>query len=165
MNVHDDDGWEVFGEHGGFASRRRRVVGIDPSIGGADRLGASVWEIVPGGIQAPYHFHHVQEELLLVLTGTPTLRSPDGERELCPGDVVFFPRGPAGAHQLLNRGSESARVFFASDLAQAEVAEYPDSGKLRVVTRGESQTGERLAHSFRLDDDVPYFEGEPGSDA
>ena len=87
-------------------------------------------------------------------------RLPHGERELEQGEVVFFPSGPEGAHQLFNRGEDPVRVLFVSDLARAEVAEYPDSGKVRVATRGESQRGDRLLANFRFDDGVDYFEGE-----
>lgn len=160
MNVNDDDGWEVFADDGGFRSRRRRLIGIPEHLGGSDGLGASVWEIPPGATQLAYHFHHAQEEFVVVLRGHPILRAPSGERGLEPGEVVFFPRGPKGAHQLFNRGGEPVRVLFVSELADAEVAEYPDSGKVRVVTRGESQRGDRLLVNFRLDDGVDHFEDE-----
>ncbi len=56
-------------------------------------LSAAVWELEPGGTQGAYHFHHGGEELLIVLRGTPTLRSPDGERVLKEGEVVHFRAG------------------------------------------------------------------------
>ena len=154
MNVHDDD-LEPFVDRPPFSSRRKRLV--DPA---AARIGASVWEIAPRSTQIPYHFHHLQEELVVVLTGRLMLRTPSGERELHEGDVVHFPTGPEGAHTLRNDTDERARVLWISELADAEIAEYPDSGKVRVVTRGPSQSGERLANQFRLADDVAYLEGE-----
>lgn len=48
-------------------------------------LAMSVYELLPGQTQCPYHFHHGNDELLVVLRGTPTLRTPEGERELRPG--------------------------------------------------------------------------------
>jgi uncharacterized cupin superfamily protein len=113
VNVNDDDGWEVFADRGDFRSRRRRLVGIAEHLGGSHRLGASVWEIPPGATQLAYHFHHVQEEFVVVLSGRPTLRTPAGERELEEGEVVFFSSGPQGAHQLFNRGQETVRVHVA----------------------------------------------------
>ena len=65
-------------------------------------LGATVYELPPDGYVV-YHFHHGSEELLIVLRGRPTLRTPDGERQLDEGDVVYFPTGPEGAHGLTNR--------------------------------------------------------------
>ena len=52
------------------------------------------------------------------------------------------------------------RLLWVSELADAEVAEYPDSGKVRVVTRGESQRADRLVANFKLDEAVDYFDGE-----
>jgi uncharacterized cupin superfamily protein len=154
VNVRDDD-LEPFVDRAPFSSRRKRLV--DPATA---RIGASVWEIAPRSTQIPYHFHHVQEELVVVLRGRLTLRTPGGERVLREGDVVHFPAGPAGAHALRNETDESARVLWVSELADAEIAEYPDSGKVRLVTRGPSQRGERLAAQFRLADDVDYLDGE-----
>jgi uncharacterized cupin superfamily protein len=154
VNVHGDD-LEPFVDRPPFSARRKRLV--DPA---AARIGASVWEIAPGSTQIPYHFHHLQEELVVVLHGRLVLRTPSGERELREGDLVHFPTGPEGAHALRNDTDEPARVLWISELADAEIAEYPDSGKVRVVTRGASQTGDRLATQFRLADDAAYLEGE-----
>lgn len=90
------------------------------------RLRSAVWELQPGATSGPYHVHHGTEELLIVLRGRPTLRTPDGERELAEGDVVHFPAGPTGAHQLSNRGDEPARVVIAASHAVPEIVEYVD---------------------------------------
>jgi len=127
-------------------------------------LGMSLYELLPGQTQTPYHFHHGDEELVLVLAGRPTLRTPDGERELSPGDFAHFPKGAAGAHQMLNRSEEPARYVVASSNIAPEVCEYPDSGKLAVFSRLESQRGDRMISIHRLDDAVDYFEGEQPRD-
>ena len=125
--------------------------GEDWSGGGAlskrlprgDVLGASVYELGPGNFGV-YHFHHGAEEMLIVLRGTPTLRTPEGERVLDAGDVVFFPAGPDGAHALRNDTEEPARVVMVSDHPSPEVVEYPDLGQITAQARTGSQTGERL---------------------
>jgi uncharacterized cupin superfamily protein len=154
LNIDDHD-LEQFVDSEPFGSRRKRLV--DPAT---SRLGASIWEIAPRSTQLPYHFHHIQEELVLVLRGAVILRTPRGERELREGDVVHFPTGPAGAHALRNDTDEPVRVLWISELAAAEVAEYPDSAKVRVSTRADSQRGQRLATQFRLVDEVEYLADE-----
>ncbi len=94
-------------------------------------LGASIWEIHPGG-EDWMHFHHASEELLVVLRGRPTVRTDDGERQLNEGDVLTFPTGPAGAHGIRNETDEVARVLIVSTNADPDVAEYPDSGKVGI---------------------------------
>lgn len=116
MNLWRDGEWEVYVDRGELYSRRRRLVGPEDSLVDSARLGASVWDIAPGATQVPYHFHDDQEELLIVLKGSPTLRSREGERELEPGEVVFFSSGPSGAHQLVNRSDEVVRALFVADL-------------------------------------------------
>jgi len=77
----------------------RRSVALGPKVGCAE-LGVSMFELEPRGAVSPLHLHHGNEELLLVLSGRPQLRTPGGIRELEPGALVAFPRGPDGAHQI-----------------------------------------------------------------
>ncbi len=66
------------------------------AVAGAREIGASVVELPPGGQVAPYHMHHGNEELLIVLSGTPELRTPQGTRKLAEGAVVAFVAGAEG---------------------------------------------------------------------
>jgi uncharacterized cupin superfamily protein len=114
------------------------------------KLGAALWELQPGASQFVYHFHHGTEELLVVLRGSPTVRMHDGDRELAEGDVVPFPRGPEGGHQVRNDGDEPARVLIVSASADPDVAEYPDTGKLAVVVAGQHRfhrTADAVEHA------------------
>jgi uncharacterized cupin superfamily protein len=120
---------------------------------GAEQIGGSVYELAEGERTSPYHFHHGVEEWLLVLEGTPALRSPDGERELRPGDVVCFPSGPGGAHAVRGPG----RVLILSANRAPSIAVYPDSDKIGTRPGGGSD-GDRL--NFRRGDAVGYWEGE-----
>jgi uncharacterized cupin superfamily protein len=106
-------------------------------------LGATVYELDPGDFVV-YHFHHAWEELLVVLSGEPTLRTPAGERRLANGDTVHLPLGPDGAHGLKNETDELVRVLMASTISSPEVVEYPDLKQLTAQARTGSQTGERL---------------------
>jgi len=100
-----------------------------------------VYEIAPGRTSGLYHFHHGAEELLVVLGGAPTLRSPGGESLLGEGDVVLFPVGPDGAHQLLNRTDAPVRFLFVANRPSPEVVEYPDTRQLSAMALTDSQLG------------------------
>jgi uncharacterized cupin superfamily protein len=102
---------------------------LGPTLG-ASEVGVSVCELPPGESSYPYHYEYGNEEWLIVLAGLPTLRHPEGEDELEPGDVVLFPIGPEGAHKLTNRGEAPARVLFLSTKRRPGVAVYPDSDKI-----------------------------------
>ena len=125
-----DDDWS-----GGGAEAKRLPRG--------DGLGATVYQLERGDFVV-YHFHHASEELLIVLRGRPTLRTPEGERQLDEGEVVHFPVGPDGAHGLRNETDEPVRYVMASTLSSPEVAEYPDLKQITAQARTGSQTGERL---------------------
>lgn len=102
---------------------------------GAEQLGGTLYELPPGSDGVPLHLHHGMEELAVVIAGTPTLRTLEGEVELAPGDVVAFPRGRRGAHTLANRSSAPARYLMVSTKVTPEIVEYPEEGTVRVLAR------------------------------
>ena len=141
----------------GFSWRRARL----GRQAGAERLGASLFELPPGEASFPLHYHYANEEMLVVLRGRPTLRTTGGERELSEGEVVAFVVGERGAHQLINRTEDPVRLLLVSEMVGPEVIVYPDSGKTgaREQPPGGAQDG--LYRVFRDADAVDYFEGEP----
>jgi uncharacterized cupin superfamily protein len=102
---------------------------------GAKELGASVHELLPGSTGFHLHAHYGMEELFVVLSGTPTLRTASGEEVLAPGDVVAMPRGVDGLHTFTNPTTEPARVLAISTVSIPEVVLYPELGKFGVATR------------------------------
>jgi uncharacterized cupin superfamily protein len=110
---------------------------------------------------SPLHIHHANEEMLFVISGRPTLRTLDGERELDVGEVVSFLSGRRGAHQVLNRSGEPARVLIVSTMLYPEVAEHPDSQKIVAITGRPDETA-AMVQAFRRGDAVPVTEGEEG---
>ena len=109
----------------------------------------------PGDKLWPYHTHHANEEWVVVLRGTPTLRTHDGEEVLKEGDVVCFPRGKEGAHQIINRTDEPIRVLMLSTLVAPDIVEYLDTGKIGA----RSVAGERIMLS-KPGPELDYWEGE-----
>jgi uncharacterized cupin superfamily protein len=101
---------------------------------GATQLGASVYELPPGQAICPYHYEYAEEEWLIVLEGTPTLRHPEGSDQLRPWDTVCFPTGPEGAHAVRNETETTARVLMFSTVKTPAVTVYPDSDKVGVWT-------------------------------
>jgi uncharacterized cupin superfamily protein len=140
-------------DHPGYRARRARI-GYQL---GTERLGISVWELPAGQAAYPYHFHLAEEELLVILGGTLRLRGPSGWRDLVEGDVVGFPAGEEGAHQLVNRGTETARFLALSTNGAPDVVMYPDWGQVFAGERRPRGGGVRLF--FREADAVDYYDG------
>lgn len=154
-NIYATD-WDTSEDQPGYEWDRIRIA---RRLGG-DMLGASVYVMHPGQKSFPYHYHHANEEMLIVLEGSVTVRTPDGEQKAQRGDALIFNRGSSGAHQLTNHTDEDARVIMLSTMVAPEIAEYPDSGKVGVFPgRAPGDVGGR---SLFLDGDavVDYFEGE-----
>lgn len=124
---------------------------------GAKRLGLSLWELAPGEAAYPYHFHLADEELIVVLEGSPTLRTPEGWRELAAGTVESFPTGERGAHQLVNWGSERVRFLAFSPSGHVDVVVYPDSQKVGAAERTPDGWSVR---TLLPSESVDYWEGE-----
>jgi len=112
---------------------RRNSTRVGAALGAA-RTGLSVYELPPGQAIGPYHYEDPDEEWLLVVSGTPTLRHPDGEEQLEPWDLVFFPAGPAGAHLVRNNSDSTARVAMFSSVSEAGAVVYPDSDMVWMWT-------------------------------
>jgi uncharacterized cupin superfamily protein len=116
------------------------------------RLVAAVWELDPGAGSPKYHLHHATEELLIVLDGAATLRTPDGERSLEQGDVVHFPVGAKGAHQVLNRSDSVVRYLMVAAHSTFDAIEYVDDGAVVVYSNADSLLqGEPLFFEHELD--------------
>jgi uncharacterized cupin superfamily protein len=128
---------------------------------GARQLGASLYELPPGLAAWPYHAHLANEELLIVMRGRPALRTPSGWRELAEGEVVAFPAGEEGAHQVLNPTDQPVRVLMVSTMEEPEVAIYPDSRKYGLFDRAPGSAGKGLTVFVRGDAQVGYWDGEP----
>ncbi|HWH93066.1 MAG TPA: cupin domain-containing protein [Baekduia sp.] len=126
-NVHEPE-FDVEQDAPPFVWRRARL----GRAAGAERLGASLFAVPPGGTTFPLHAHLHNEELLVVLSGTPTLRTLDGEEVLASGEVVAFVAGRAGAHELRNDSVEEVRLLIVSTMEAPEINLFPDTNELWV---------------------------------
>jgi uncharacterized cupin superfamily protein len=140
-------------EHPGFTCRRARL----GRQAGTEKLGLSLWEVPAGEAAYPYHWHLAEEEAVVVLEGRPSLRTPDGWRELAQGEVVSFPVGERGAHQIVNRTDATVRFLSVSN-QQPDIVVYADSGKVGAFER--KPEGGGLYKIFRADDAVDYWADE-----
>jgi uncharacterized cupin superfamily protein len=100
-----------------------------------DMLGASLRELLPRSPGGPMHMHYGLEEMFFVLSGTPTVRTPEGEEQLTPGDVVYFPEGREGLHTFSNPTDEPVRMLGISTKRFPDVVAYPEQGVAWVATR------------------------------
>jgi uncharacterized cupin superfamily protein len=97
---------------------------------GSEETAMFLYDVDPGE-SLPYHYEYV-EERLLVVDGSVVVRIPDGEHELHRGDLVRYPAGPEGAHQVANPSDTSARVLLFSKVSVPAVSVYPDADTIGV---------------------------------
>jgi len=152
VNLFDDDQLQVDedeppGYRAAYSGLRERI--------GAERLAATLVLLEQDQAVCPYHAELIEEEWLFVLAGAPTVRTPAGEQVLEEGDVLCFPRGPAGAHRIANAAPEPARVLIVSERAALAATVYPDSDKIGIY-------GRDLRLLFRRSDQREYWDGEAG---
>jgi uncharacterized cupin superfamily protein len=121
---------------------------------GAEKLAGTVAVLGPGEWVCPYHYELVEEEWLFVLEGAAAVRTPDGEHELEAGDLVCFPRGPAGAHQIGNTSAGPCRILIVSERSLCAATYYENSDKIGVFGPG-------TRYLFRREDARDYWDGEP----
>lgn len=120
----------------------------------ARKLGAGVDVLAPGKRSCPYHLHHAQEEMFVILEGQGTLRVAGERVPVRAGDVVFIPPGPEYPHQFINTSDAPMRYLSISTQERPELCEYPDSGKVAGYVRG-------LRIIQRPGEALDYWAGEP----
>ena len=123
-------------------------------VGSADS-GATLYELPPGEAVCPYHYEYGEEEWALVVEGTPSVRTPEGTEQLGPLDLVFFPKGPEGAHQIRNESESPVRILMWSTVVMPTATVYPDSDKVGVWTGNKADDV-----MVRRNSAVDYFDGE-----
>ena len=137
-------------EHEGYEYFRRKFI----PFGGVKNSLVSVYEIPPHKSAYPYHFHHNNEETFYILSGEGVLRTPDGERKVTAGELLFFPTGPAGAHKLTNSSDIENLVYIDFDVVHdVDITIYPDSEKIGVWGMGINQI-------YPQAEAVDYYDGE-----
>ena len=154
MNL-DEVAFDDVEENGLYTSSRGQ---ISDHIG-AKKLGYNLSVLPPGKAQCPFHCHHGEEEMFLILEGTGELRFGDQRYPIRPHDVIACPPGgPDVAHQIINTGSTMMRYLALSTLVEIEACEYPDSQKVLVVAgpRGDR----RLRKMVRAENTVDYYDRE-----
>lgn len=124
----------------------------------AQKLGASI-DVVPAGKRScPYHFHHAQEEMFIILDGIGTLRVAGELLPVKAGDIVFIPAGPECPHQLINSSSADLKYLAIGTRETPEIVEYSDSGKYFATAR----TTDNLFRAInKLEENFDYWDGEP----
>lgn len=123
---------------------------------GAKQLGYNLTVLPPGKAQCPFHSHHGEEEMFLILEGEGELRFGDKRFPVRKHDVIACPTGgPEVAHQIINTGTTTMRYLALSTLCDLEACEYPDSGKVSIVTSGPG-----LRKIFRTETSVDYYDRE-----
>lgn len=151
--VFDDD------EANGLYTSRRATIS---DLIGARQLGYNLTVIAPGKVQCPFHSHHGEEEMFLILAGVGELRFGEARYPLRAHDIIACPTGGAEvAHQIINTGTTDLHVLAVSTIAAVEVCEYPDSGKVSAVAGPRGARTRRAL--FRTSSEVDYYDGEPGT--
>ncbi|MGI8894593.1 MAG: cupin domain-containing protein [Casimicrobiaceae bacterium] len=125
----------------------------------ARKLGASIDIVAPGMRACPYHLHHAQEEMFVILEGTGTLRVSGKMLPLRAGDVVFIPPGPEYPHQIINTSDAPLKYLSISTRDTPEIVEYPDSHKYSAtVSMGDARSFDAIQRS---NNNLDYWDGEP----
>ena len=137
-------------DHEDYEYFRRKFI----PFGGAKNTLVSVYEIPPGKAAYPYHYHHKNEETFCILSGEGSLKTPEGERKVRAGELLFFPAGPEGAHKLTNSSETEMLTYIDFDVVHdLDIAVYPDSGKIGIWGMG-------INKIYPQDADVDYYDGE-----
>jgi uncharacterized cupin superfamily protein len=130
---------------------------------GARMLGYNITVVPPGRSAVPMHNHHANEEMFFILQGTGELRIGDERFSLRAGDFIANPPGgPEVAHQIINNSDAELRYLAVSTMIYPETVEYPDSGKVALISRQTQPDGTQRVtrHIGRPETSLDYWDGE-----
>jgi uncharacterized cupin superfamily protein len=154
----------VYAPKGAAAERYDARVGFISAQLGAQKLGYNVTAIAPGKRAYPFHNHHVNEEMFLILEGSGEIRIGKDVFPIRKGDIIACPAGgPEMAHQIVNTGPEELRYFGVSTRLSPEIAEYPQTGRFGLLADlAPSTDGKSRMMMFigRESETLDYWEGE-----
>ena len=161
VNFDDVDGFPFGDEAGNFEATLKQI----GRVIGTEKLGCMLTEVAPGKRAFPYHAHHANEEMFVVLEGTGEYRLGAGRHGVRAGDVLAAPAGgPETAHQIINTGDVTLKYLAISTKHDPEVVEYPDSDKFATISRFDFSDPDAGGIRFigRTADTLEYFDGETG---
>lgn len=137
-------------DHEGYEYIRRAFIHRSE----AKQCVVNIFEIPPHKSAFPYHYHHKNEETFYIISGEGILRTPQGERTVKAGDLLFFPANANGAHKLTNSSDTEPLIYLDFDtMNEIDVTTYPDSDKIAIW-------GTDTNRVFRNADQVDYYDGE-----
>ena len=108
---------------GASAGRLKRRLG---DHGGLNNFGINHVTLPPGCASALRHWHSLQDEFVMVLSGELTLVTDAGEQVLGPGMCAAFPAGRPDGHALVNRSGVEATYIEVGDRTDPDEVDYPD---------------------------------------
>ncbi len=149
--------WSQGSLYGGRDARLGHTLGLR-------HLGLGYSEVEPGKSGCPFHNHHVEDEVFIILEGEGTYRIGNERHPVKAGDILGAPAGgPETAHQLINSGSVTLRYIVVSTKAATEICEYPDSGKFLAKTLDPDTGSYRFNQMVSETESIDYWHGEPGA--
>lgn len=144
----EDVAWDSFSHGERFGSRFRQL----GEYGGCSHVGVCMEELAPGKFACPSHYHYLEEEQMMVLEGSLTLKLGDKEYIMRSGSYVVFPAGQAAGHSLYNHSDQVCRYLIIGERNKHDVIVYPDSNRVAVRLTGEG---------YNKAATMEYWEGQP----
>ncbi|MDH5529476.1 MAG: cupin domain-containing protein [Paracoccaceae bacterium] len=94
--------------------------------GGLTQFGANEVILSPGALSSLRHWHHREDEFVMVTQGECTLVQDEGETVMRPGDCAAFPAGDPNGHHFINKTGTEARFLVIGSRMNPERATYSD---------------------------------------
>ncbi|MEM6712055.1 MAG: cupin domain-containing protein [Pseudomonadota bacterium] len=128
--------------------REKRALG---NLFDLTQFGVNHTTLAPGSSSALRHYQTYEDELVYVLSGTPTLEMDEGQAVLKPGDVIGFKGGVKNGHRIINLSDEPAEIIeVGTRKPDVDEVVYPDDDLLLVQS---PDGGKRI---FTKRDGTPY---------
>ena len=130
-----------------------------------NKLVASLYEVLPGKVSWPYHYHIANEEAFYILEGEAELKTfSDKIIKVTAGDFIRFPIGEKGVHQLKNTSvNKILKYLDFRTTNHPDIVFMPDSNKLGIFGGGapcQNNENRHIWKYFNLDTEIDYLQDE-----
>lgn len=107
-------------------------------FGGGSQITVAMEVLEPGRQANQLHYHLLEEEHVLVLEGSMTVRLGAARHIVESGHYVCFPAGQKVGHALVNHTDAPCRYLVLGNPQKHDVAVFPETGRVSVKLAGES---------------------------
>lgn len=123
--------WSSWSKADAISHNRKKLID-DKQL---NKLYCDIYEVPPGKANWPLHYHTCNEEVFYIISGQGEVLSESGVLKVKSGDMLRFPAGEKGVHQLKNTSdTETLKYLDFGTTNLPDVVFMPEENQIELFT-------------------------------